>query len=57
MAIKVGSHLSAPEYCRRYRPAARSRETRDSSSSHIGFRIVLDIVRPSVNDYTDRSYK
>ena len=35
---KGGSHLCAPEYCLRYRPAARSPQTGDSAASHIGFR-------------------
>jgi formylglycine-generating enzyme required for sulfatase activity len=42
--IKGGSHLCAPNYCLRYRPAARQAETVDTSTSHIGFRCV---VRPS----------
>ena len=36
--LKGGSHLCAPEYCHRYRPAARSPQSQDSSSTHIGFR-------------------
>lgn len=36
---KGGSHLCAPEYCQRYRPAARSPQTEDSATSHLGFRI------------------
>lgn len=35
---KGGSHLCAPEYCQRYRPAARSPQTEDSATTHIGFR-------------------
>ena len=38
--IKGGSHLCAPNYCMRYRPAARSPEAIDTSTSHIGFRCV-----------------
>ena len=38
--IKGGSHLCAPSYCLRYRPAARQRETVDTSTSHLGFRCV-----------------
>lgn len=38
--VKGGSHLCAPNYCRRYRPAARHAEPVDSSMSHIGFRCV-----------------
>jgi sulfatase modifying factor 1 len=39
--IKGGSHLCAPNYCLRYRPAARQGETIDTSTSHIGFRCVV----------------
>jgi formylglycine-generating enzyme required for sulfatase activity len=39
--IKGGSHLCAPSYCRRYRPAARHAEPIDTSTSHVGFRCVL----------------
>ena len=38
--IKGGSHLCAPSYCLRYRPAARQAETVDTSTSHIGFRCI-----------------
>ena len=39
--IKGGSHLCAPNYCLRYRPAARQGETIDTSTSHIGFRCIM----------------
>jgi formylglycine-generating enzyme len=39
--IKGGSHLCAPNYCLRFRPAARQGEAVDTSTSHIGFRCVL----------------
>lgn len=39
--IKGGSHLCAPNYCRRYRPAARYAQAVDTSTSHVGFRCVL----------------
>jgi sulfatase modifying factor 1 len=39
--IKGGSHLCAPNYCRRYRPAARHAEAVDTSTSHLGFRCVF----------------
>jgi formylglycine-generating enzyme len=39
--IKGGSHLCAPNYCLRYRPAARQGETVDTTTSHIGFRCVV----------------
>jgi formylglycine-generating enzyme required for sulfatase activity len=40
--LKGGSHLCAPEYCHRYRPAARSSQSQDSATTHIGFRCVSD---------------
>ncbi|SEB66489.1 Formylglycine-generating enzyme, required for sulfatase activity, contains SUMF1/FGE domain [Paramicrobacterium humi] len=39
---KGGSHLCAPEYCQRYRPAARSPQTEDSATTHLGFRCAAD---------------
>ena len=42
--IKGGSHLCAPGYCLRYRPAARQPQMIDTSMSHLGFRC---IVRPA----------
>jgi formylglycine-generating enzyme required for sulfatase activity len=39
--VKGGSHLCAPNYCRRYRPAARQPQSVDTSASHLGFRCVI----------------
>jgi formylglycine-generating enzyme len=39
--VKGGSFLCAPNYCRRYRPAARQPQSVDTSTSHIGFRCIL----------------
>jgi formylglycine-generating enzyme required for sulfatase activity len=39
--LKGGSHLCAPNYCRRYRPAARHAQPIDTSTSHVGFRCVV----------------
>ena len=39
--IKGGSHLCAPNYCLRYRPAARFPEPVDTSTCHLGFRCVV----------------
>lgn len=39
--LKGGSHLCAPNYCRRYRPAARYPQPIDTSTCHIGFRCVV----------------
>ena len=44
---KGGSHLCAPNYCRRYRPAARMAQPIDTSVSHLGFRLV---VRPDADN-------
>ena len=40
--IKGGSHLCAPNYCLRYRPAARQGEAVDTSTGHIGFRCIVN---------------
>jgi formylglycine-generating enzyme required for sulfatase activity len=41
--LKGGSHLCAPNYCRRYRPAARHAQPVDTSTGHVGFRCVLRV--------------
>ena len=41
--LKGGSHICAPEYCLRYRPAARSPQSLDTSTTHIGFRCVVSL--------------
>jgi len=38
---KGGSHLRAPSYCHRYRPAARQGHSIRSTTSHLGFRCVI----------------
>ncbi len=38
--LKGGSHLCAPNYCLRFRPAARSPQMVDTSMSHLGFRCI-----------------
>ncbi|MFM1885401.1 MAG: hypothetical protein RL026_558 [Pseudomonadota bacterium] len=43
--IKGGSHLCAPNYCQRYRPAARHPQPLDTSTSHVGFRCVVRAVQ------------
>ena len=40
--MKGGSHLCAPSYCLRYRPAARQGQEVRSSTGHLGFRCVSD---------------
>lgn len=44
--VKGGSHLCAPSYCFRYRPAARQPQDIDTGTSHIGFRCVVRVVSP-----------
>ena len=39
--IKGGSHLCAPSYCLRYRPAARSPQMIDTGMAHLGFRCIV----------------
>jgi formylglycine-generating enzyme len=39
--IKGGSFLCAPNYCRRYRPAARMPHPVDTGTCHIGFRCIV----------------
>lgn len=41
--MKGGSHLCAPNYCERYRPAARMAQAVDTSTSHLGFRCVVRV--------------
>jgi formylglycine-generating enzyme required for sulfatase activity len=39
--MKGGSYLCAPNYCRRYRPAARMAQMVDTSTCHLGFRCIV----------------
>jgi formylglycine-generating enzyme required for sulfatase activity len=39
--VKGGSHLCAPNYCLRYRPAARQPQMVETSLSHLGFRCII----------------
>lgn len=39
--MKGGSYLCAPNYCLRYRPAARVAQPIDTSTCHLGFRCVI----------------
>ncbi|HEY6133003.1 MAG TPA: formylglycine-generating enzyme family protein [Rubrivivax sp.] len=45
--MKGGSYLCAPNYCRRYRPAARMPQPVDTSTCHLGFRCVASAERPT----------
>jgi formylglycine-generating enzyme required for sulfatase activity len=38
--MKGGSYLCAPNYCRRYRPAARMAQAVDTSTCHLGIRLI-----------------
>ena len=44
--IKGGSFLCAPNYCMRYRAAARQPQEDGLGTSHVGFRTVLDAATP-----------
>ena len=39
--VKGGSHLCAPNYCHRYRPAARQAQAIDTSMAHLSFRCII----------------
>jgi len=45
--VKGGSHLCAPNYCLRYRPAARQPQMIDTGMSHIGFRCITRVAAPA----------
>ena len=45
--MKGGSYLCAPNYCRRYRPAARMPQEVDTSTCHLGFRCIIRNVAPA----------
>jgi formylglycine-generating enzyme len=39
--MKGGSYLCAPNYCQRYRPAARMAQPIDTATCHLGFRCIV----------------
>ena len=39
--VKGGSHICAPNYCLRYRPAARQPQMIDTGMTHIGFKCII----------------
>jgi sulfatase modifying factor 1 len=41
--MKGGSYLCAPNYCQRYRPAARMSQPIDTSTCHLGFRCIARV--------------
>jgi len=45
--MKGGSYLCAPNYCRRYRPAARMPQPVDTSTCHLGFRCIVRVASPA----------
>lgn len=48
--IKGGSFLCSPDYCSRYRPAAREAQSPDTGTSHIGFRLMAPLTAaPSID--------
>jgi formylglycine-generating enzyme required for sulfatase activity len=51
--VKGGSHLCAPNYCLRYRPAARQPQMLDTAMSHIGFRCIVRAEETSREESSD----
>ncbi len=47
--MKGGSYLCAPNYCRRYRPAARMAHEVDTSTCHLGFRCIRRGTAPAAS--------
>jgi formylglycine-generating enzyme len=47
VVIKGGSWLCAPNFCARYRPAARQPQELGLGASHLGFRTILKVSRPT----------
>ena len=47
--MKGGSYLCAPNYCRRYRPAARMAQPIDTATCHLGFRCIVRSTRGGEN--------
>jgi formylglycine-generating enzyme required for sulfatase activity len=45
--MKGGSFLCAPNYCLRYRPAARMAQPVDTSTCHLGFRCIVRVSNAS----------
>ncbi|MEM6431616.1 MAG: SUMF1/EgtB/PvdO family nonheme iron enzyme, partial [Deinococcota bacterium] len=41
--VKGGSYLCHASYCNRYRVAARTKNTPDSTTGHMGFRVARDV--------------
>ncbi|HVZ54553.1 MAG TPA: formylglycine-generating enzyme family protein [Pseudolabrys sp.] len=55
--IKGGSWLCAPNFCARYRPAARQPEETDLGASHIGFRTISHAPGPAPDKPADTPKK
>jgi sulfatase modifying factor 1 len=50
--MRGGSYLCHASYCRRYRVAARSASSPDSSTGNVGFRVALDVPSTLAADVT-----
>src|ERR1044072_8847217 len=58
--MKGGSYLCAPNYCRRYRPAARMAQPIDTATCHLGFRCIVRLAPgadTSIRGVRRRSWK
>ncbi|MEU9256771.1 formylglycine-generating enzyme family protein [Streptomyces sp. NPDC048270] len=53
--MRGGSYLCHDSYCNRYRVAARSSNTPDSSTGNIGFRVAADSIPGAASEETRRS--
>jgi formylglycine-generating enzyme required for sulfatase activity len=53
--LKGGSHLCAPSYCFRYRPAARQPQMLDTGQCHLGFRCVVRVADGEVRSLSASS--
>ncbi|MCC5632110.1 formylglycine-generating enzyme family protein [Nostoc sphaeroides CHAB 2801] len=54
--IKGGSYLCAPNYCSRFRPAARESESPDTGTTHIGFRLVKNLVESAKLPFISKNH-
>jgi formylglycine-generating enzyme len=51
-AIKGGSFLCAENYCRRYRPASRMAQPVDTSTCHVGLRLIQRTSQPAPSQHS-----
>jgi len=54
--VKGGSHICAPNYCLRYRPAARQPQMIDTGMSHLGFRCIVRNGKKAVEEVSAETH-